>query len=372
MIWNREEYIAHMTFQDIGKEMFTELFGLLIGGVDEWKNQNASTAEIDLSAFAWDNVKYIWLPCHTGARTGLTTIPVEETDEHIISIDNMGRKQKLCKSSGATLPLPLEYPVKCFDDWLKIKHWYEFDERRVDKEKLLEAKKLQDKGYLTLAGFPGGFDEPRQLMGDEALCMAYYEEPELIKDILDTIADTALKVFERVCDIVIIDNLTIHEDMAGKTGPLAGPNIVSEFMKPYYLKVWNHCKSHGTKLFSQDCDGNINALIDIFLESGVNILYPFEPNAGMDIVQCRKKYGNRVAFKGGLDKFALCKTKNDILNELEYKMSPLMRGGGTVFALDHRIPNGVSIENYRYYAKLGKELLGLASSDSSPFVRMAF
>lgn len=28
-------------------------------------------------------------------------------------------------------------------------------------------------------------------------------------------------------------------------------------------------------------------------------------------------------------------------------------GGGTVFALDHRIPNGVPIENYRAYVRMG-------------------
>jgi uroporphyrinogen-III decarboxylase len=180
-----------------------------------------------------------------------------------------------------------------------------------------------------------------------------------------------MRVFERVFDFVTVDNLAVHEDMAGKSVALAGPSQIREFIAPYYLKIWNECRLNGTKLFSQDSDGNMNGVIDEFLEAGVNVMYPFEPNSGMDIVKSRKKYGKKLAFKGGLDKFALLGGKEDIKRELEYKICGETTGGGTVFALDHRIPNGVPIENYRHYAKLGGKMLG-HTVNNSPFVRMAF
>ncbi len=52
-------------------------------------------------------------------------------------------------------------------------------------------------------------------------------------------------------------------------------------------------------------------------------------------------------------------TQADIRRELEYKMQPMMRTGGVVFGLDHRIPNGTPIENYRFYVQTGREILGL-------------
>lgn len=88
-------------------------------------------------------------------------------------------------------------------------------------------------------------------------------------------------------------------------------------------------------------------------------MYPNEPVSGMDIVTLRKKYGKKLALRGGIDKHVLRKEKSDILNELEYKMQPFMRDGGVVFALDHRIPNGTPIENFRYYVKTSKEILGI-------------
>ena len=371
MIWTREQYIAHCRYEFTGREMFAELFGPLAALEEEWRRQGATQKEISMTAFDWDYVTKIFLCGNCGAMTGLKPVVLEDTPEYTISIDSMGRKMKLIKAS-ATIPLPMDHPVKTRDDWLKIKHWYTFREDRVDREKLMEQKKLFDKGYLTLFGVPGGFDEPRQLLGEEGLCIAFYDEPEMIEDMLSTFADTAVKVMERVGEIVPVDNLIIHEDMAGKSGSLIGPNLISEFLKPYYRTVWDCAQSYGAKLFSQDSDGNMNAVLDAFIECGVNCSYPCEPAAEMDMVALRKKYGKQLYFKGGIDKHALRRDKEAIRAELEYKMSAPMRGGGTIFALDHRIPNGVTLENYWYYVNTGREILGIPPVSSEGWERMAF
>ena len=371
MIWTRDQYIAHCQHEFTGREMFCELFGPLAALEIEWRKQGATEKEIAMTAFDWDYVLKTGLAGRAGMISGIEGAVLEDNPEFTITKDGYGRKMKLIKKS-ASIPLPLDHPVETMDDWLKIKHWYTFSEDRVDREKLLEQKKLRDKGYLTTFGVPGGFDEPRQLLGEENLCYAFYDEPEMIEDMLATMADTAVKVMERIGDIVPIDNLTIHEDMAGKSGPLMGPNLVTEFLAPYYSKVWDCAKSYGAKLFSQDSDGNMNSVLDAFIACGVNCSYPFEPAAGMDMVEAKKKYGKTLYFKGGIDKHALRKDPAAIRAELEYKMSAPMLGGGTIFALDHRIPNGVSLENYKYYVNLGREMLGIPPITSEGWERMAF
>lgn len=376
MIWNRERYLAHCNFEYTGREMFCELFGLMGGLEKEWKKQGATEKEIALTAFDWDYVMLTYLGAKTvGAKTGPVTgiIPkiLEDTPEYTISTDYMGRRQKLIKSS-ATIPLPMEYLVETMDDWLKIKHWYQFDESRINVDQLREQKKLHDKGYMTILEIPGGFDEPRQLLGEENLCIAYYEEPEMIEDMIATITDTNLKIMERVGEIVPIDHISIHEDMAGKSGPLVGPSQIKEFISPYYRKAWDCAKSYGAKVFSQDSDGNMNPVLDVFVEAGINCFNPIEPAAGMDMVELRKKYGNKLCLKGGIDKHVLRLGKDEIRAELESKLTKPMLGGGTVFGLDHRIPNGVSLENYRYYVEYGRKLLDLPPISEEGWARMAF
>ena len=351
--------------------MFCELFGPLHVLEKEWRLQGATEKEISMTAFDWDYVLKTTLAVHTGPVTGRTPIILEDNEEYTISIDALGRRSKLCKDT-ATIPLPLEFPVATMEDWLKIKHWYAFSEDRIDYEKLRAQKKLHDLGYLTLFSFPGGFDECRELMGEENLCIAYYEEPELIEDILNTIADTTLKIIERVQEIVPIDNLIVHEDMAGKSGPLIGPQQVRTFIAPYYQKIWDAARACGAQLFSQDSDGDMSPVIDAFIDCGVQCFYPCEPVGGMDMVQLRQKYGKKLYFKGGIDKHVLRKDKESIRKELEYKMSAPMLGGGTIFALDHRIPNGVTLENYKYYVNLGREMLNLGPIQNEGWERMAF
>ena len=370
MRWNREEYIELLTFGSVKRQMFSELFGLLVGLEEEWTSQGATKQEIELAAFDFDYVPFVGCGGNTWLRGGVTSHVIEENVEYRIEIDEFGRRMKLCKKSG-TLPLPLNYPVKDMNSWLKIKHWFEFHEDRIDRDGIEAAKKARKEGAVVFAYLPGGFDLPRQLMGEEAVCYCYYDQPELMQDILDTIGDTVFKVLDRVSDSVVIDNLAVHEDMAGKSGPLIGPGLVTQFIKPYYRRIWDMLSSKGTKLFSQDSDGNMNAVVDAFLDCGINIMMPAEPAAGMDIVDLRGKYGNKLAFKGGIDKHVLRQDKEAIRKELEYKLQPLMQQGGTVFGIDHRILNGTPIENYRYYVDTAREMLGLPPRKASIWKNMA-
>lgn len=179
----------------------------------------------------------------------------------------------------------------------------------------------------------------------------------MIQDMLNTVADTQLRVWERVCDQIQIDILFVHEDMAGKNGPMMGPDHVQAFIVPYYRRVWNSLKSRGVRLFDQDSDGDIRVLIPAFLEAGVNCMHPMEPGSHMDLVTVRETYGDKLAFYGGLDKHVLRESKQDILSELERKIPPMLNTGGCVLALDHRIPNGTPLENYRYYIQTVWEML---------------
>jgi len=352
----REEYLDHMTFKANRRALFTEIFGPLLGLKDEWAAQGASPAELDMSAFRYRRPMDGDVPVNTGWIGGYKEVILEETDDYITGRDYMGRNVKLSKRA-ATLPLPMDHPVSNMDDWLKIRHHYEFSEERFGADWEKTAREHIAAGRVLSVGILGGYDEPRQLMGDEALCVAFYEQPELVHSILTTVGDTACKVLDRVSAAVQVDQLYVHEDMAGKGGPMAGPRQVLEFIKPYYRRVWDMLHDRGARLFSQDSDGDMNAVIPAFLEAGINLMFPIEPAADMDIVKIRAAYGTRLAMMGGLDKHVLRRSRDEIVAELEYKIPPMVRSGGCLLGLDHRIPNGTPLGNYRFYVKKAWEII---------------
>ncbi len=352
----RTEYLDHMTFQANRRPLFTELFGPIVGLKEEWAEQGASPEELDMSAFRYRRAQSGHVPVSTGWMGGQEEEVLEENEEYLVARDRRGRTVKLFKAA-ATLPHPLDYPIKTMDDWLRIKHHYAFSEERFGADWAEAARRHRAAGRVVGVSIPGGFDEPRELMGEEGVCLAYYTQPELIHDMLETIGETAERVLDVVSSTVEIDQLFVHEDMAGKSGPLAGPAQVAEFIKPYYRRCWDLLAKRGARLFLQDSDGNMNAVIDAFLDAGVNVMHPMEPAAGMDVVTVRETYGTRLAFEGGIDKHVLRRSRQDIVAELEYKIPSMVRTGGCVLGLDHRIPNGTPLDAYRFYVDKAWEIL---------------
>lgn len=345
----RDEYLSHMTFKDNKRTLYTEIFGPIVGLKEEWEEQGATPEELNMSAYTYRAPMIHNIGVNTGFMLPQSEVIIDN-DQETISIDGLGRRMRLEKGY-ATIPLPENYPVKTMDDWLNIKPFCQFSEDRFSPDWLEKAKTAREAGFALQIGIPGGYDAPRQLFGEEQLCYAVYDCPEVIHDILNTIGDTVIKVFERVTAEIQVDILCVHEDMAGKSGPMFGPDLIREFIKPYYLKCWDYLRERGAVLFDQDSDGDMNPIIDVFMECGINCMHPMEPGSGMDIVEIRKKYGNNLAFYGGLDKYALLGSKDRILAELEYKVPPMVASGGCVLGLDHRIPNGVALENYKFYLK---------------------
>ncbi len=373
MQFHREQYLELMTFGAIDRPMFVELFGLLVGVDKEWRNQGATPEELSLEAFDWDYVPVVQCGGATGVHGGPTPVIVEETDDVLIRRDELGRLTKLFKHA-ATIPLPLDHPVRDMETWLAVKPLFAFSPSRIDRTALEQARQARADGAMVVASIPGGFDIPRDLMGEELACLAYYEQPELMRDILATLADTSLRVLDEVTRHVVIDQLSVHEDLAGKAGPLIGPNQVRDFIHPYFAAVWDLVSARGTRIFDMDSDGNVWRVLDAFLECGINSMHPMEPAAGMDIVEVRKTYGTRLAMRGGINKHVLGQGPDAIRAELEYKMQPALRAGGIAFGLDHRIPNGTPLAHYRYYVELGRQILGIPplAGSGRGWQRMAF
>ena len=346
---DKETVLDHLTFKRNDTVLFNETFGPQVGVKGAWRSQGALPEEIDLSAFRYNYCATASLPVCCG-RLGSYCKAVSEDDKKVYMIDDMGCKQELYKNV-ATLPLPVEYPVKTMDDWLKLRPRYEYAPERVAAT--VEEFAAQNSGKILQFGIPGGFDEPRILMGEENCCLALYEEPEMLEDMFRTFRETALQVIEELYRRnVKIDSLFIHEDMAGKSGPLWGPDTIREWIKPYTLPVWERAQELlGARLFGQDSDGKISPIMEAIAECGINWSLPMEPGAGMDMVAEREKMGSRMAFSGGLDKYMLPEGKDAIDRELEYKVPAMLKTGGVCFGLDHRIVPGSSVENYRYYIR---------------------
>ena len=146
--------------------------------------------------------------------------------------------------------------------------------------------------------------------------------------------------------------------MAGKGGPLMGPEQFREFILPHYKRFVGFLKSNGVKIVLVDTDGDHRALIPAMLEAGVDGFGPIERAAGMDPVAVRKEYGRSLCMVGGVDKREIAKGPKAIDAELARSVVPIIEQGGFIPCIDHAVQPDVSLDDFRYYLDAKRRIMG--------------
>ena len=245
-------------------------------------------------------------------------------------------------------------PVTNREDWeqLKAERLQPTLEGRLPGDWAEQVAQYKERDYPLFIGGPynGFYGTLTGLVGGEKLLYMYYDDPTLVKDIINYLADFWIALHDQVLCQVDVDAASFWEDMCGKDGTLISPAMFRKFMLPAYKKMNSFYRDRGIKIILADSDGDIRPLIPLWLESGVTTLYPFEVNAGMDVVEVRKAYP-KLQIIGGLDKTKLAAGREAIDAELEAKVPFMLRTGGYWPAVDGNVDPEVPWENFCYYRR---------------------
>jgi uroporphyrinogen-III decarboxylase len=319
--------------------------------LDNFRRQSGIPA-LDLREhFGFD--KSFALPdVHYGIYPEFEPLTLEETPEFIVHRDGRGITMR-DRRDGGSMPEWLDYPVKTEDDWerLKAERLRPDDAGRTALDWDAFRARLKETGEAVQVGvFPYGvFGTPRDLLGVEELLVSFYERSSLVKDMMQHLTSVWIAVWERVAAEVQIDHIHIWEDMSGKSGSLISPRMVREFMMPCYDRIADFACTHGVRIISVDTDGDCRQLIPVFMEHGINMMLPFEVQAGNDVRTFRSLYPS-LGIMGGLDKRALALSRADVDAEVR-KAAEMVRLGRYVPAFDHLIPPDATWDNFCYAAQ---------------------
>ncbi len=374
----RERYLALMNFEEVDRTFKWE-FGYWAGAVRQWYKEGLPKLEgipddlID-DAPVWaestgnptgagftdttssDVHDHFDLdpplqrvPLHIGAYPPFEVKVVEERQGSVVVQDTEGCLN-LCLTSPDAPPSLVDQPIRNREDWERYK-----EERlqpniqgRLPTDWPRLVKDYADRDYpLALGQATGFYGTPRLLLGYERLLTMYHDDPALMKDMNEYLADFWIALYDHVLREVKVDAAFIWEDMAYKKGPTVSPAIFREFILPGYRKLTGFLRENGVNIINVDSDGNIWKLIPLFIEGGVNVLYPFEADV-MDIIEVRQAYP-RLGIIGGLEKRVLTDGRIAIDSELEEKVPFMIEHGGYIPHIDHFVQSGVSLENFAYY-----------------------
>ncbi len=301
---------------------------------------------------------------HTALMPAFEWQVLEETKDHRIVITQEGikRKEFIPKTRGEektprSMSQWLEFPIKNYKDWQRFKKRLNPNSPARYPEYWNDNKLYwQNRNYplgLKVGSFYGWV---RDWVGMENLSLMFYDNSSLVHEIMEYLEYFIIETIRKAVEEIQFDFAHFWEDMAYKTGSLISPKMFKEFILPHYKKVTDFLHAYGVEIITVDSDGNIDELIPLWVEGGVNGFLPLEVAAGMHAADLRKKYGKNLLLIGNIDKRALIRGKEAIRKEVTCKVPYLLSQGGYFPTIDHAVPPDVPFENYMYYLQLLREI----------------
>ena len=193
----------------------------------------------------------------------------------------------------------------------------------------------------------------RDMLGVVELSYMQVDDEDLYAEIIDTVGELCLRVAEKMLTYGIsFDAAHFWEDICFKNGPLVNPEVFAERVGPHYKRITSLLAEHGIDIVSLDCDGCIDRLVPIWLENGVNTMFPIEVGTwNASIAPWRGQYGRSLRGVGGMDKRVFSQDRAAVEREIE-RLKPLVDMGGYIPCPDHRIPPDAKYPLVAYYCEL--------------------
>lgn len=345
-------------------------FWLMPTTLEAWKKQGlAENADLNQLFHLDEPGDYsLWQLgwCEAAFRPVFETKLIEDRGETEIEQDFAGRHVLFFKGRRTGfMPEYVGHPVKDMKTWTEQCKWRlnpSDPSRYADLEKrMAEAKAAAARGLMMVQPLIGGYMYLRSLIGPEELLYAFHDQPELIHDCMQTWLNLADKVIASHQLHVSLDEIFFAEDICYNHGPLISPEMMKEFLIPYYQQLVRNARSRQIDkkrhLYVQvDTDGDCRPTIPIYRDAiGMDSMSPFEVASGCDVVEIGRQYPNLV-MRGGIDKRILAKGKDAIDRMLDHIFPAMRKRGGYIPCGDHGIPEEVPLENYMYYRKRAKEM----------------
>jgi hypothetical protein len=347
---DRERFLAVMDYKPVDRGVYGVWTGWWPETAARWTAEGADMAHpFPLPPDKWDLQGGWFFPNPPFART-----VVEEDERTVLYVNHEGILLRERKDNPmSSMPQFVRFPVENREDFKR------FRRERFQPDlaarigdgwaERLAAYRKRDFPLIVISDRWGGFfGGLRGMVGVENLCMLFYDDPAFVEEMMDAVADFIIEMMRRILDRTDVDAYVFWEDMAYNHAPLVDPAIYGRLAGPRYRRVVDFVRSRGVPHVGLDSDGQTWGLIPVWLGAGIDALYPFEVQAGMDVLEVRRRFGRDLRIWFGVDKRVLAAGHGEIDRELE-RIRPLLDDGGYVAGLDHSCPPDIPYANFRYY-----------------------
>lgn len=350
-----------------GAPLFQQEFGYYC--LEKWQREEGLDPDADLAElFGFDQPAVVMLRglggCEAAFEPEFDVEVLEDRGEHELVRDHAGRHVLYFKGRrNGFMPEYVDHPVKDMRSWEEKCKWRmdPSDCRRIEKldAEMPGAIEKAKQGFVVEQYLVGGYMYLRSLMGPEELLYNFYDQPELIRDCMETWFRLADSVIARRQKEISIDLLLLDEDICYNHGSLISPDMIKQFLMPYYEQLIANARARRLDKsrplrYHVGSDGFFDPVIDLYRAAGMEMLSPFEVAAGSDVVRTGREYP-QMLISGGLDKRIMSKGRDAIDRMIDSILPAMQARGGYIPTCDHGVPEEVPLEDYIYMRKRIRE-----------------
>lgn len=152
----------------------------------------------------------------------------------------------------------------------------------------------------------------------------------------------------------LLDGMVIWGDVAYSQTMLFDPEYWRVYFKPWVKAMIEECHKNSLPVIYHGC-GNVELIFEDFVEMGLDAYNPLEVKAGMDAVELKRKFGNKIGYCGNSNIQVWETGDKELISKEVLRKLNAAKGGGFIFQSDHSVSSGVSGHTYDYIVNLVRE-----------------
>ncbi len=143
-----------------------------------------------------------------------------------------------------------------------------------------------------------------------------------------------------------LDGFALCSDYCLNTGPFMSPRQFAKFVTPFLKQTIDNYRQLGFYTIKHT-DGNIMPILDQLISCKPDALHSIDPQAGVDIAEVKRLYGDQVCLIGNVNCGLLQNgTDQQVIDNVRYALQSGMPGGGYIFSTSNCVYTGMELSRY--------------------------